>query len=333
MDPLALALLPGVGPKRLLELLAAEDPLVALRERFPQAAAGLSQAEERARAERKRAAALGMRILGLWEEGFPEGLRRLPQPPTHLYLKGELPEEGKAVALVGTRRASSWALAFARRLARELAETGLCVVSGLARGIDREAHLGALEGGGRTLGVLGSALDRVYPPEHRPLAGRMDLLSEFPFGTEPKPEFFPRRNRLIAGLVRAVIVVEAPLASGALITARYALELGKEVLAVPGRPTDPGSLGTNRLIQDGAYPVLSAEDVLSYLGFSGKPKEAVALSGEEERLYALLRQGEALPEDLAQALGLPPERVLSLLTLLELKGLAQALPGGRYGAT
>ena len=129
----------------------------------------------------------------------------------------------EAVALVGTRRASHWALTFARRLARELAEAGLWVVSGLARGIDREAHLGALEAGGRTLGVLGSALDRVYPPENRPLAQRMDLLSEFPFGTGPKPEFFPRRNRLIAGLCRAVVVVEAPLDSGALITACHAL--------------------------------------------------------------------------------------------------------------
>lgn len=332
MDPLALALLPGIGPKRLLELLEAENPWETLEERFPQAIGLWAGAVAQAEAERQRAAALGLRILGLWEEGFPEGLRRLPQPPTHLYLKGELPEEGRAVALVGTRRASSWALAFARRLARELAEAGLWVVSGLARGIDREAHLGALEGGGRTLGVLGSALDRIYPPEHRPLAERMDLLSEFPFGTGPKPEFFPRRNRLIAGLVRAVIVVEAPLESGALITARHALELGKEVLAVPGRPTDANSLGANRLIQDGAYPVLSGEDVLSYLGLSGKPKEVVELSEEEEGLYALLRQGEALPEELAQALGLPPERVLSLLTLLELKGLAQALPGGRYGA-
>jgi len=192
VDPLALALLPGIGPKRLLEVLKAEDPLGFLRERFPEAWRHLPEAEAQAERERGRAEALGVRLLGLWEEGFPEGLRALPQPPTHLYLKGELPPEREAVALVGTRRASPWALAFARRLARELAEAGLWVVSGLARGIDREAHLGALEAGGRTLGVLGSALDRVYPPENRPLAQRMDLLSEFPFGTGPKPEFFPR---------------------------------------------------------------------------------------------------------------------------------------------
>ena len=333
MDPLALALLPGIGPKRLLELLAEPDPLEALKARSPQLLAQLPQAEALAQEERRRVERLGLHLLGLWEEGFPESLKRLPQPPTHLYLKGALPEEGEGVAIVGTRRAAPWALSFARKLAQALAEAGAVVVSGLARGIDREAHLGALEAGGRTLGVLGSALDQIYPPEHRSMAERMDLLSEFPLGTGPKPEHFPRRNRLIAGLARAVIVVEAPLESGALITARYALELGKEVLAVPGRPTDQGSLGANRLIQDGAYPVLAPEDALSYLGFSGRRKEVPELSPEESRLYDLLRQGEALPEHLAEAMGLSPEAVLSLLTLLELKGLAQALPGGRYGAT
>jgi DNA processing protein len=329
---LALALLPGIGPKRLQELLGEPDPEAALRERFPQVLEKLPGVQKEAEAERRKAERLGFRILGLWEEGFPEGLKYLPQPPTHLYLKGALPEEGEAVAVVGTRRAAPWALAFARKLARALAEAGAVVVSGLARGIDREAHLGALEAGGGTLGVLGSALDRIYPPEHRAMAEKMDLLSEFPLGTGPKPEHFPRRNRLIAGLARAVIVVEAPLDSGALITARYALELGKEVLAVPGRPTDPGSLGANRLIQDGAYPVLAPEDALSYLGLSGKRKELPQLSPEEARLYELLRQGEALPEHLAEALGLGPEAVLALLTLLELKGLVQPLPGGRYGA-
>lgn len=254
--------------------------------------------------------------------------RTLPQPPTHVYIKGELPEEG--VALVGSRRASPWARAFARRLARALAEAGVWVVSGLARGIDAEAHLGALEAGGRTLGVLGSGLDRIYPPEHQALAARMDLLSELPFGTGPKAEFFPRRNRLIAAIVKAVVAVEAGEESGALITARYAFELGKEVLAVPGRPTDEGSKGANRLIQDGAYPVLSPEDLLDYLGLSAR-KRAEALSEEEKGLLEALRGlGQALPEELALSTGLAGGAVLALLTRLELKGLVQALPGGRY---
>ncbi len=330
MDPLALALLPGIGPKRLLELLAAEDPWEALRVRFPKEAQGLEEASRRAQAERRRAQALGVRILGLWEEAFPEGLRPLPQPPTHLYLKGEMPPLERSVAIVGTRRASPWALGFTRRLARALGEAGAWVVSGLARGIDREAHLGALEVGGRTLGVLGSGLDRIYPPEHRELAQRMDLISEFPLGTEPRAEFFPRRNRLIAGLARAVVVVEAPKGSGALITAQHALELGREVLAVPGRPTDPASWGTNRLIRDGAQPLLEPEDLLSLLSL--RPPPPTPLAPEEERLYQRLRQGEALPDELALELGLSPGEVLSLLTLLELKGLVRALPGGRYAA-
>lgn len=330
MDPLALALTPGIGPKRLLDLLQSEDPLEALKAEPRLFSAWQNGMEERAKRERERAKALGARILGLWGEGFPQSFRTLPQPPTHVYVKGELPEEG--VALVGTRRASPWARAFARRLARALAEAGVWVVSGLARGIDAEAHLGALEAGGRTLGVLGSSLDRIYPPEHQALAGRMDLLSEFPFGTGPKAEFFPRRNRLIAAIAKAVVVVEAGEESGALITARYALELGKEVLAVPGRPTDEGSKGANRLIQDGAYPVLSSEDLLGYLGLSArKGAEAPPLSEEEKGLLEALRGlGQALPEELALRTGLAGGVVLALLTGLELKGLVQALPGGRY---
>jgi DNA processing protein len=329
VDPLSLALTPGIGPKRLREILEAEDPLEVLR-REPRLLAAWQKTVEEGLAERERrqAEALGARILGLWDEDFPEALKALPQPPTHVYLKGDLPEVG--VALVGSRRASPWARAFARSLARALAEAGVGVVSGLARGIDAEAHLGALEAGGRTLGVLGSGLDRVYPPEHQALAQRVDLLSEFPFGTGPKAEFFPRRNRLIAALARAVVVVEAGEESGALITARYALELGKEVLAVPGRPTDENSRGANRLIQDGAYPVLSPEDLLSYLGLSQR-KETPPLSEAEKALLEALRTlGQALPEELALRAGLSAAEVLPLLTALELKGLAQALPGGRY---
>ncbi|MGQ9736102.1 MAG: DNA-processing protein DprA [Thermaceae bacterium] len=332
MDPLALALTPGIGPKRLRELLSAEDPEALLRREAKLYSAWQRVLEEdRAGKERARAEALGVQILGLWDEGFPESLKALPQPPTHIYLKGGLSQEG--VALVGTRRASPWARALARRLGQALAEAGVWVISGLAQGIDAEGHLGALEAGGRTLGVLGSGLDRIYPPEHRTLAQRMDLLSELPFGTGPRPEFFPRRNRLIAALAKAVVVVEAGEGSGSLITARHALELGKDVLAVPGRPTDENSRGANRLIQDGAYPILSPEDLLSYLGLSGRKKALDLLPGERVLYEALRERGQALPEELAMRTGLSPTEVLALLTGLELKGLAQALPGGRYAPT
>jgi len=315
-----------------MEILQAEDPLEALQKEARLWAAWQNM-EDLARRERERAKALGVHILGLWDEAFPEALRALPQPPTHIYLKGDLPAAQVGVALVGARRASPWARAFTRGLARALAEAGAWVVSGLARGIDAEAHLGALEAGGRTLGVLGSGLDQIYPPEHQHLASRMDLLSEFPFGTGPRPEFFPRRNRLIAALAKAVVVVEAGEESGALITARHALELGKEVLAVPGRPTDKNSQGANRLIQDGAYPVLSPEDLLDYLRLSGAQRPKPSLSQEEAVLYEALRSlGQALPEELALRTGLAASEVLALLTALELKGLAQTLPGGRYAA-
>ncbi len=285
---------------------------------------------ERARAQ---AAAHGARILGLWEADYPAALRHLTDPPLVLYVRGPLPPHERAVAIVGTRRASPWAKAWTRRTARALAEAGVAVVSGLARGIDTEAHAGALEGGGLTVGVLGSGLDRVYPRENQALAERVTLVSEFPFGEPPRPEYFPRRNRVVAALARAVLVVEAPPRSGALITAALALELGREVLAVPGRPTDPGAAGPNRLIQEGAGLVTSAAEVLEALNLAPPPTPAPELSEAEARLYTALRAaGEALPDELAEELQLTAGEVLAGLAALELKGLAQALPGGRYAA-
>ena len=181
--------------------------------------------------------------------------------------------------------------------------------------------------------MLGSAIDRIYPPEHRPLAEKSVLVSEFPPGEGPRPEYFPRRNRLIAALARAVVVVEAPERSGALITARFALELGREVLAVPGRPTDVKSRGANRLIADGAPPVLGPEELLGYLGLKAAPEEKPEPPPHLRELYEALRHaGEALPDDLARSTGKDAGSVLAGLTELELLGLAEGLPGGRYRA-
>ncbi len=334
---LALALTPGVGPRRFLKAKARhpEDPEAAAGALGPDILAAYRKVREEGVAQRvlERAEALGVRVLGPGDSGYPEGLLHLADPPVPLFAKGELPPWEGAVAIVGTRRASPWAKGFSWELARALAEAGATVVSGLARGIDAAAHRGALEAGGETLALLGSALDRIYPPEHRELAERMALVSEFPFGTGPRPEHFPRRNRLIAALVRAVVVVEAPERSGALITARYALELGREVLAVPGRPTDGKSLGANRLIQDGAAPVLDPEALLLHLGLERRPKARPAPPPHLEALYRALREaGEVLPDDLAQQAGLEASAVLAGLAELELLGLAEALPGGRYRA-
>ncbi len=334
---LALALAPGVGPKRFREALARhpDDPDAAARALGTKIHAAYRETREKGAAERilEKAEALGARVLGPGDEGYPEGLLHLPDPPVPLFAKGEVPPWEGAVAIVGTRRASPWAKGFARELARALAGAGVAVVSGLARGIDGAAHRGALEAGGKTLAVLGSALDRVYPPEHRELAERAALVSEFPFGTGPRPEHFPRRNRLVAALARAVVVVEAPERSGALITARHALELGREVLAVPGRPTDEKSRGANLLIKDGAAPVLSAGELLELLGLSAPPANRPEPPAHLRALYSALAElGEALPDDLASRLGADPAAVLAGLTELELLGLAEVLPGGRYRA-
>jgi len=335
MDPLALALTPQVGPRRLMQALRGQDlSPEAIEERLgPQIAAEYRKVlrQERAEREREQAQRLGIRLIGLWEEGYPEVLRQLESPPSVLYLRGEIPPFERSVGVVGTRRASAWASDWTRKVALELAQAGISVISGLARGIDTAAHRGNLEGGANTLGVLGSALDQIYPPENRSLAQQMSLLSEFPLGTPPQAPLFPRRNRLIAALARSVLVVEAGVKSGSLITAKFALELGRDVLAVPGRPGDRFSEGCNRLIQDGAGLVLDSEDLLGNLGLRARPKAAVELEGLEAALHrALLELGQALPDDLAQALGLSVAEVLPHLTLLELKGLALALPGGRY---
>ncbi|MER3554667.1 MAG: DNA-protecting protein DprA [Meiothermus sp.] len=335
-DPLALALTPQIGPKRLQKALASDGGVDGVAEVLGNEIA-LAYAkilkERKADQERENADKLGVRIIGLWEEAYPEVLRQLDSPPSVLWLKGELPPQTAHVGIVGTRRVSAWAALWTHKVAQALAEAGVGVISGLARGIDTEAHKGALEGGGYTLGVLGSAVDKLYPAENRALAERMSVLSEFPLGTSPKAELFPRRNRIIAAFAKAVLVVEAGETSGALITSKFALELGRDVLAVPGRPGDAQSVGTNRLIQDGAGLVLSAEDVLGALGVSATKREKPALEGAEAKVYrALLELSEALPDDLAGSTELPVSEVLSLLTILELKGLAQPLPGGRYSA-
>src|SRR5581483_4699983 len=204
--------------------------------------------------------AVGVRAITLQEDAYPASLRTIGDPPPVLFLRGDLvPADEWAVAIVGTRRATSYGRQVAEQLGGALAQAGVTVVSGLARGIDGCAHRAALAAGGRTIAVLGHGLDTVYPPEHARLAEEIAasgaLVSEFPLGTRPDAPNFPRRNRILAGLARATVVVEAGLNSGALITADCALEQGREVFAVPGSILSPSSKGTNALIKDGARPL------------------------------------------------------------------------------
>ena len=285
---------------------------------------------ERVGAVESQLAALGWRWVSSEEEGFPPGLAALSDPPLGLFVRGILPS-GPAAAVVGARRATAYGREVAEYLGRELAAAGVWVVSGMARGVDGAAHSGALAGGGRTAAVWGCGADRVYPAEHRELAeaitARGCLLTEYPPGVAPLAHHFPERNRLITGLVGVVVVVEADERSGALITARLALDEGRDVMAVPGSVFSRLSAGPNGLLRCGAAPVLSAGDVLAVLGVEAPS----APRDEEPASLALLPAGEALTVDaIAARAGRPVAAILESLLTLELGGWVSREPDGRY---
>jgi DNA processing protein len=267
--------------------------------------------------------------LQLGRPGYPELLAAIHDPPRRLYVRGAALEllERPCVAVVGARSCSAYGAHVARQLGRELAAVGVVVVSGLARGIDGEAHRGALAAGGATVAVLGCGIDRDYPRAHAELARRIAaeglVLSEYPPGTEPAPWRFPARNRIVAGLCRATVVVEARERSGALITADLALEEGREVFAVPGEITSALAAGTNALLRQGATPLLGASDVLEALGIESRPTpDTTGLAGDARAVLEALRGGAAGVDELAGRLGLSAERVCAALVELELEGFA-----------
>jgi DNA processing protein len=262
------------------------------------------------------------------DPSFPPLLGAIHDPPPELFLRGTgdvalLSEP--CVAIVGARSCSAYGRSVARSLARELAASGLVVVSGMARGIDGEAHRGALDGGGRTLAVLGCGIDRDYPAAHAELARRIGedgvVVSEYEPGIEPAPWRFPARNRIIAGLCRATVVVEARERSGALITADFALEEGRDVLAVPGEITSSLSAGTNALVRLGAIPVTRAEDVLEVYGLEPVTASgAAALSSAAEALLVRVRERPSTADELVRACEVDPGAASAALTELELAG-------------
>jgi DNA processing protein len=266
---------------------------------------------------------------------FPKRLRAIFDPPPSLYLRGSGDPElldRRAVAVVGARSCSSYGAQVARMLGRELASAGLLVISGLARGIDGEAHRGALAGGGETVGVLGCGIDRDYPAVHASLSRRMEegglVVSEYEPGVEPAPWRFPARNRIIAGLSEAVVVVEARERSGALITADFALEEGREVFAVPGEITSALSAGTNALLKLGAAPLTGVDDVLDALGIERAPaEEEPDVSEAAQKVLVLVRDGPAGADELTARAALDAGAVSVALTELELAGLVSAADG------
>jgi len=265
---------------------------------------------------------------------LPELLQSIHDPPRRLYVRGHGDAEllaRPAVAVVGARSCSPYGAQVARLLGRELAAAGLIVVSGLARGVDAEAHRGALEADGVTVAVLGCGIDRDYPAVHARLADQICerglVVSEYEPGVEPAPWRFPARNRIIAGLSVATVIVEARERSGALITADFALEDGREVFAVPGEITSALSAGTNRLLQQGATPLLSPADVLELFSLSATQAKRVVVDGETRVVLERLSETASTADELARATGLDPGRLAAALVELELAGAASEADG------
>ncbi len=291
-------------------------------------------------AELERIARAGISVLTRADPTYPRRLAQIPAPPPVLYLRGSLvPEDEVAVAVVGTRRATPYGRQVTERLAADLAAAGVTVVSGLARGIDAAAHRAALDAGGRTIAVLGSGPDVVYPPEHRNLAARIAeqgaVLADYPPGRKPDAPNFPARNRIIAGLSLGVLVVEAPVRSGALITVDFAADQGRDVFAVPGSVLAPASAGCLRLLRDGARLVTCADDVLEDLNLGRRQEQiavqqALPLEEDERRLLALLAPEPQHVDELAAAANLPIAQIGALLLTMELKGLVRNAGAQHY---
>jgi DNA processing protein len=273
---------------------------------------------------------------------YPSYLREVDSPPPLLYVVGSLEDIDRwAVAVVGTRRVTSYGRQVTQELVSGLVRSGVTIVSGLARGIDAVAHKAALDLGGRTIAVLGSGPDNIYPPEHRDLArqivrGHGAVISDYPLGTQPDAKNFPPRNRIISGLSLGVVVVEAGARSGASITAQFALEQGREVFAVPGNVNRPASQGTNRLIQQGtAKLVTNANDILEELNLTmvfehSAVQQALPDTAEEAALFEYLSAEPVHIDALSRATGLSSQAVSSTLTLLELKGIVRQVGGMNY---
>ena len=348
-------LIPGVGPSRFRRLLGRFGSAEAAwrADRADLATAGLDSktldaiVQWRTRLnlsrEMEKVDKAGVRLTTLEDDVYPPLLKHIVDAPPLLYLRGELqPGDELAIAVVGTRRATPYGAQACERIVSEVAGRGVVIVSGLASGIDAVAHRTALAAGGRTIAVLGCGVDVVYPPDHatlaREVAANGALVSEYPIGTTPEPGNFPARNRIISGMTRATLVIEAGERSGALITANFAVEQGRDVWAVPGSVFAANCLGTNRLIQQGAKLVVDANDVLEELNVASVEQqlEFRALTSDdpvERSLLAILTREPVHIDEIVRQVDLPAGAVSGALALLELKGIARHVGGMQYVAT
>jgi DNA processing protein len=342
----------GIGPARLRALLDAfgsveaawTAPADALRDVGLDRRSIQNLVELRAKldlaSELTRVLNAGISLLTWDDPRYPARLKAINDPPPVLYIRGELrAEDDFGVAVVGTRSISNYGREAARTIAGDLAKAGITVISGLARGIDAVAHRAALDAGGRSIAVLGSGVDVIYPWENKKLAmdlvERGALISEYSLGTQPEASNFPPRNRIVSGLSRGVVVVEAGEVSGALITARFAADQGRDVFAVPGSIFARNSTGVNRLIRDGAIPVTSINDILEALNLTQVEAQVEAqlllpTDPTEAQLFDQLADDPVHADEISRATGLPIATVTGTLALMELKGLVHSAGGMTY---
>lgn len=346
-------LIPNIGAARISRLIEAfgslqvawEADLAAFRE------AGINEKSAKAlvehrdainlEREREKVERANASILTLADDDYPRLLREIPSPPPVLYIKGEIqPEDETAIGVVGTRRATRYGQEMTRRLSSGLASAGVAIVSGLARGIDGIAHTEAIDANGRTLAVLGCGVDQLYPPEHRKLSERViangALVSEFPIGTRPEGRNFPIRNRLISGLSLGVLVVEAPIKSGALITSTFAADQGRTVFAVPGSAMSSASEGTLQLLRDGAALAATADDILRELNLERRQaamenRRLLPDASEDERRILQTIEGEPRHiDEIAIDTGINISQLSAMLLQMQLKGLVRDAGGQHY---
>jgi DNA processing protein len=351
---IALSLVPEIGPVTFRKLLSIYgDPASVFGVPLKELSAIEGVGEKKARniknfsggrdiaKQVKELSRCNIKVLTLLSPEYPAMLRQIEDSPVLLYVKGTIQDEDRfAVAIVGSRKSTPYGRLVAERLSSQLSSSGFTIVSGMARGIDTMAHRGALSSGGRTIAVLGSGIDRAYPPENRGLMEKIAesgyVVSEFPWGTEPAKENFPRRNRLISGLSMGVVVAEAAAGSGALITASAAIEQNREVFAVPGNITSLNSAGANELIKRGAKLIQKPDDIIEELapmlrGFvRAKERLRVEITDEEKRLCDILTGEPVHIDTLSRELSLSPAKALATLLDLEIKGVVRQTDGKRF---
>jgi DNA processing protein len=349
---IGLSSVPGVGRSTFRKLVAhfgSPERVLSARPNAFKEIAGLSDKvikalvsfawREPAEQELARATEADVVIITVDQPEYPDSLRTIPDPPLYLYVKGSLkPQDVHAIALVGTRKPTQYGRSITYRISSDLARAGFTIVSGLARGIDTQAHRGALSAGGRTIGVLGCGVDIAYPPENKELLAEISqngaIVTEYPFGAGPEAGYFPARNRIISGLSRGTVIIEAAEDSGSLITAKNALQQNRKLFAVPGNIGSATSRGPNNLIKQGAALIESADDILKYLGRqtpnsreTSQSEPSPVLSQDEKRIYQCITDEPKHIDTLLIESRSSAGKLSGVLINLELKGLAKQLPG------